>query len=100
MQTAPEYPIWVQARIPVSLAALHNYICLHDPTDRIFTLDRDLQKAADPDAQIPAMPAEYFSQYVSPEEKKRALENRDRIAQECWDQYVTYLAEHGDSDEI
>lgn len=33
LHLAPEYNIEVQARLPVSLAALHNFIRIHDPKE-------------------------------------------------------------------
>lgn len=33
MHLAPEYNIEIQAQIPVSLAALHNFISIHDPRE-------------------------------------------------------------------
>lgn len=96
MRTAPEYPIKVQARIPAALAAIHNFIRIHDPRDEIFTIARELAQTHASD-EPPAAPPEYFSTHISAEEKKRAEAKRDQIAQACWDQYQEYLAENPDA---
>lgn len=88
--------MWVQARIPPSLAVLHNYIRLHDTSDVIFRLAHELESRGDDDTMEPIVPPEYLSSHITPEERSRAVAKRDQIAQECWDQYVAYLAEDHD----
>lgn len=92
MRTAPEYPMHIQARIPAALAAIHNFIHIHDPNDDIFRIARDLERARS--YEEPTAPPEYFSTYISPQEKQRAEAKRDQIAQQCWDQYQQYLLEN------
>jgi hypothetical protein len=95
MNVAPEYSIETQAKIPCALAALHNFIRLHDPDDYaddgpghggprnlMFTLheiDGDERRT---------FPEEELGRYVSQAEKQRATEFRDNIAREMWEQYV------------
>ncbi|KAJ7348038.1 hypothetical protein DFH08DRAFT_698780, partial [Mycena albidolilacea] len=94
MNVAPEYSAVTQAKIPCALAALHNFIQIHDPDDfsddgtghggprnPTFTLcevDGDDRRT---------FPEEELGRFISPEEKRRAEAFRDRIAQEMWDQY-------------
>lgn len=87
----------VQARIPAALAAIHNFIRLHDPEDQIFSIAQTLERiraANEPTVNPPA----YFSTHISAEEKKRAEKKRDEIAQACWDQYIEYLAQNSGVD--
>jgi hypothetical protein len=40
MVAAPEYNLWTQAKIPLALGALQNFICIHNPTDDAETTYR------------------------------------------------------------
>lgn len=85
----------VQARIPAALAALHNYVRLHDPEDEIFVVERETLLDASTSPPNQDLPGEYRSGYVSTEERNRASVRRDQIAQELWEQYQAYLEENG-----
>jgi hypothetical protein len=37
MVAASEYNLWTQAKIPLALGALHNFICVHDPANEAKT---------------------------------------------------------------
>ncbi|KAJ3991184.1 hypothetical protein F5050DRAFT_1545842, partial [Lentinula boryana] len=95
MRTAPEYSMKIQARIPAALAAIHNFIHIHDPQDQIFNIAQELERIH-MDNEPAANPPSYFSTHISTQEKKRAEEKHDQIAQACWDQYQQYLAENPD----
>lgn len=105
MTIAPEYSALTQAKIPCALAALHNFIHLHDPDDfaddgpghggprtATFTL-RDI----DGDERR-EFPEEELGRFVSPAEKARAEAFRDQIAEEMWAQYL--LDDQDDNDEM
>ncbi|KAJ7687955.1 hypothetical protein B0H17DRAFT_839145, partial [Mycena rosella] len=94
MNVAPEYSVQTQAKIPCALAALHNFIRVHDPDDfaddgpghggprnTMFTL-----REIDGDERR-EFPEEELGRFISPAEKTRAEAFRDQIAQEMWEQY-------------
>jgi hypothetical protein len=94
MNVTPEYSAATQAKIPCALAALHNFIQIHNlddfsddgpglggPRNPTFTL-----REVDGDNRR-IFPEEELGRFISPEEKMRAEAFRDRIAQEMWDQY-------------
>jgi hypothetical protein len=78
----------VQARIPVALVALHNFIHLHDPNDINSYNDQvvDLQVEAHDTSEL-------GTGQVTPHERERANLRRDRIAQAMWAQYQSTLQE-------
>ncbi|KAJ7085377.1 hypothetical protein B0H15DRAFT_783006, partial [Mycena belliarum] len=95
MNVAPEYSAQTQAKIPCALAALHNFIRIHDPDD--FSDDGPGQggprnptftlREIDGDNRR-EFPEEELGRFVSPAEKARAEAFRDGIAQEMWAQYI------------
>ena len=62
MRTAPEYSMKVQARIPAAVAAIHDFIRIHDPQDNIFRIADDLEQAHAGDDCM-ANPPEYLNSY-------------------------------------
>jgi len=72
---APEYNLHVQARIPVALCALHNFIAKYDPSDEALLpephADCDLVNSAG----------------VEPEPAGNASAHHDKIAEMMWEQY-------------
>jgi hypothetical protein len=103
MNFAPEYSVETQAKIPCALAALHNFIRLHDPDDwaddgpgnggprnPTFTL-----REVDGDERR-QFPEEELGRFITPVEKQRATEFRDSIARDMWEKYV----EEGEEDEV
>lgn len=98
MRTAPEYPFHTQAKIPASLAAIHNFIRIHDSQDDIFQIARNLERNPTEDTEeATQIPPEYLGRQVSAQERDQAAEKRDRISQQCWDQYQAYLARRSPS---
>jgi hypothetical protein len=84
----------VQAQIPAALAALHNFILTHDPTD----LDRFPEAQCMDDQPGVRTPNEInigslASGITTRNEKIRAEQKRDRIAAEMWEDYQRVLAE-------
>ncbi|KAJ7593604.1 hypothetical protein C8J56DRAFT_776855, partial [Mycena floridula] len=96
MTVSPEYSKETQAKIPCALAALHNFISIHDPDDFAdegtatidgpqnihFTL-RDID--GDERCQFPI---EELGRSISSAKKERATAFWDQIAQQMWDAYI------------
>jgi hypothetical protein len=92
MVAAPEYSLRTQAKIPLAIAALHNFIRLLDPDDDAeMDGDYDAGKMDDTDTQ-PINP-DHLGSYISPAEKEQANTMRDTIARAMWSNYQTVLAE-------
>jgi hypothetical protein len=73
-----------QARIPAALAAIHNFIRIHDPNDLEGFLEAD-------DAERGFFAGELAEGQTRTAEKRRANTRRDRIAAEMWEQYQAEL---------
>jgi hypothetical protein len=92
---APEYSLEVQARIPAALAAVHNFISIHDPCDQPMS------------STTPNGPGAGHSMYDDNDEDVTLLGapglndpddhdlRRDMIAQKMWDDYVGICTERG-----
>ena len=87
----------IQARLPPSTAAIHNFILYHDPieVEEIVSLET-------PDPNPGNLPAErdFGTLACGPPnaaEKARAKEKRDEIAQQMWESYQAILAERGNN---
>lgn len=92
---APEYSILIQRQIPAALAALHNFILTHEPTNEPEG-EQDYLEAAhnhgdpyDPDHRASSIEAEGRPSDQDVDER------RNRIAQEMWDDYVVIRGEMG-----
>jgi hypothetical protein len=101
---APEYNLEVQARIPVALSALHNFIRIHDPDEgSVSDIDDDyVSNDADRNDTTPGLRAEA-------EGREEVDARRDQIAEEMWADYQHICQERGigiddtmnfDSDEL
>ena len=90
LHLAPEYDMEVQARIPVSLAALHNFIHIHDPKEGpvIGSSSRHSQATDDADGQ---------EDYVAPvlQGDEEMDERREQIAEAMWADYQRICQERG-----
>jgi hypothetical protein len=89
----PQYSMAVQARIPCALAALHNFILSHDSTDLNNFSEEDVD--LDPGQHHDSL-GSLADSTISREERSRAANNRDRIAQEMWNQYQQYIQDHSE----
>ena len=81
-----EYSFATQAQIVPALAALHNFILIHDSND---ISEDELELEAEPVA------GDAWSNYqvaVSREERTRATKRRDTIALAMWENYTRYTA--------
>lgn len=86
LRHVPEYSMDIQARIPVALCALHNFIQKYHPD--IFDLQSDgnlLEITQD------VALGEFGDGPADVAERRRADQRRDRIARMMW---VDYLEEH------
>lgn len=86
----PQLDIELQARILPGLAAIHNLIMKHDPTDL-----QDFGEVHDPE---PGYVQDFGSLAEGPTsraEKARADARRDRIAENMWESYQDLLRERG-----
>jgi hypothetical protein len=102
---APEYPIQTQAMLVAAIAALHNFIRIHDGEDNADSLGPESDgsqrvgaESSSLDAFVDLEPREIapeeLGMYISEEEKVRAAARRDRIKDQMWADYVEYLAAH------
>jgi hypothetical protein len=77
-----------QARIPAALAAIHNFIRMHDPDD--------LQDFAESEDLEPGFVAgELAAGQTRPAEKRQSNARRDAIAAAMWAQYQAELRARG-----
>jgi len=90
MVTAPEYNLRTQAKIPLALGALHNFIHVHDPTDEAETPDDYLAGSRQVYCGADINP-EHLGAHISQAEKDRAGITRDNIAKAMWADYQRYL---------
>ncbi|KAF8815798.1 hypothetical protein BYT27DRAFT_7070751, partial [Phlegmacium glaucopus] len=96
MAAAAEYSIHTQAKIPGAIAALHNFVHVHDPDD-LAEEDGDNSDDSDDEEtphrqphEIPITP-ENLGGHISQAEKDRASAKRDEIAKAMWEKYVEEL---------
>jgi hypothetical protein len=80
LHSAQEYPFATQAQTVAALAALHNFIITHDPSEMSLGEDEtgpDEENAwSDHHAAVPR------------EERTRAAKRRDNIAKAMWEEYL------------
>lgn len=77
-----------QARIPAALAAIHNFIRIHDPEEL-----NDFAEAEDMEPGF--FSGELAEGQTRTAEKRRANTRRDGIAAEMWEQYQAELQARG-----
>ncbi|KAL0059951.1 hypothetical protein AAF712_013300 [Marasmius tenuissimus] len=85
-----------QSLLPAALAATHNFILKHDPTDHKLPGDsRDPAPGAHVDAEDAHVRdiGELAAAHTTTEEYEEALQKRDSIAEQMWQQYQQVLAE-------
>lgn len=96
---APEYPIETQAKLVPAIAALHNFLRIHDRTDEASdlgqnSLGREHSGSIDGFVDSPVEPREVtpeeLGMHITEAERHRASARRDRIAQQMWADYVAY----------
>jgi hypothetical protein len=99
MTAAPEYSFKMQAKFVPALAALHNFIQVHEPLDIPKSSQRSQSSTPQPDD-----PSEEQPRTITPDElgfeittaeKERAAKRRDDIAKEMWFDYQVELRRRG-----
>jgi hypothetical protein len=85
---AQEYSLASQTQIVSALAALHNFIVIHNPGE-IFQPDDEVGMDLDLDLEDSQSSHQAA---VSREEQTRAALHRDSIAKAMWEKYVLRLA--------
>jgi hypothetical protein len=93
---APEYDMSIQARIPPSCAALHNFILKNDPTEV-----NEIANSSEGDPNPGNLPPQRTFGILArgppnTAERARAKAKRNEIAQAMWDSYQIVLAERGE----
>ncbi|KAF6744077.1 hypothetical protein DFP72DRAFT_826401, partial [Ephemerocybe angulata] len=94
--TPMEYMVGIQARIPLAIAVLHNFICIHDAEDSetqdgiydgpdIVTGYISTQYSRSRNGYV--FSEEDLGTHVSTAEKARASAHRDSIADAMWRDY-------------
>ena len=83
-----EISIDYQARIPAALAAIHNFIRIHDPDELEDFVDAD-------DTEQGFFAGELAQGQTRTAERRRANARRDEIAAAMWEQYQAELQKRG-----
>jgi len=91
MVAAPEYSVWTQSKIPLTLAALHNLFHLVDPEDDA-DINGDNEAGETASATVPINP-DHLRSHISQAEKDQASTMRDDIARVMWGDYQRELVE-------
>jgi hypothetical protein len=86
MTAAPEYSLATQAKFVPAMAALHNFIRIHDPND-IYLPEQEDHFEGPGAVVVP----ENLGGTISAVEKNHADDRRDSIAGNMWVQYQDYL---------
>jgi hypothetical protein len=90
MVAAPEYSLQTQAKIPLALGSLHNFIRITDPDDEALHEDDHEDDGGHIRHEINP---EHLGQHISQAEKDRASMARDEIAKAMWEDYQRVLAD-------
>jgi hypothetical protein len=92
MVVAPEYSLQTQSKIPLALAALHNFIRINDPDDDAVHEDDHEDDGGHIQHEINL---EHLGQQISQAERDRASAVQDEIAILMWADYERIIAEQG-----
>jgi hypothetical protein len=102
---APEYPMETQAMLVPAIAALHNFLRIHDGSDDAQDLENEARDTPQHEGtgrlgeflelEPREISPEELGMYISDEEKARASARRDRIAKQMWDDYLVELESRG-----
>lgn len=87
----------IQARIPMALCAIHNYIRIHDPAEAESDLvgDTPAEFFVDDNDHSGSGGADVFPQAAEGLVAGEASLRHDQIARAMWDDYLHVLAERG-----
>jgi hypothetical protein len=86
MVAAPEYVLETQAKFPPALAAIHNFICVHDLND----VSKEAEKEADMQPWHRRQLGDLGRGSISWRESQQASKRCDDIANVMWRQYIAY----------
>ena len=93
LERPPSYLLLVQVRIFPALAAVHNFICIHDEED-VENLIDEVEQDARRNHSRPDPVLDVYEAYGSlgsgpsrPAERRAVMERQDHIAQQMWDDY-------------
>lgn len=104
---APEYSLKFQAQLIPCLCVVHNFILMHEPEDtsiEVWRQDNSNSGDMQPGAQRDTMgegEEDYNEdsmnrlEYITDEERLRASEFRDNMAEEMWNDYQAELRRRG-----
>ena len=96
LQVPSHFDMDLQATIPPALCALHNFIARNDPFHSTDGLEDDHTPGIHVEPlDIPTSSETLGSGQISDEERDRAGQWRDKIAQTMWDQYLQTQLERG-----
>lgn len=90
LNSAPEYNMDIQARIPVSLAALQNFIRLHDP------IEEPILGSSDHHFNCDAEDEDYVAPVLQDSPINDHDQRRDQIAEAMWTDYQRICQERAD----
>jgi hypothetical protein len=90
----PEYDMKTQVRLPAALAALHNFIRDHDPSE-VEDFDGEDEDLDDPQPGEPVSMGDLAEGVPRRAERRQADDLRDRIAKAMWEDYRRELRERG-----
>lgn len=90
MVATPEYSLQTQAKIPLTLGSLHNFIHITDPDDEAFHEDDYEDDGGYIQHKINP---EHLGQHISQAKKNRESMAQDEIAKAMWEDYQKVLAE-------
>jgi hypothetical protein len=82
-----EYSMEIQARIPAALCVIHNFICIHDPADKVIVADNG------GDHNDNLFDHEHIASASAAAEIDEPSARRDRIADMMWADYLAVLRE-------
>jgi len=85
---APEYSLDIQARIPVALSSIHNFIRTHEPGEEPLQGNPDIPPDDNSDEDLNPVGTGIV-------EQEEADVRRDKIAQDMWDHYRHVCEEQG-----
>ena len=86
MVAAPEYVLETQAKFPPALAAIHNFIRVHDLND----VSKEAEKEADMQPRHHRQLGDLGRGSISWRESQQASKRCDDIANVMWRQYIAY----------
>lgn len=85
LKNPPKYSMEIQAQIFPALAAIHNFICIHDSEETNNFTDNIVNPHSN--TRLGSL----VTSIISSGERDQAKDRWDKIAQDMWGSYVAYL---------